>query len=74
MSPRETPRQAKVRRIALRFVSHPGAQEGPAIFNGWLVRFGLEVWQAARRQTIREMAMTKRARGRLAERARKAGL
>jgi hypothetical protein len=54
---RETPRQAKVRRMAARFVEDrlpPGmtpAHEARTV----LATFGLEVWEAARRQFKREM-------------------
>jgi hypothetical protein len=73
VTPRETPRQAKVRRMAARFTDEQVFHEHPGFIRAHLVQFGLAVWQAARRQTIRELG-SKRSRTRLAERARKAGL
>jgi hypothetical protein len=80
VTPRETPRQAKVRRMAARYEARwPGTKDGDLgsidVALRWLERFGLEVWQAARRQTIRELGARRPSpRARLVERARKAGL
>lgn len=75
MTKKETPRQAKVRRMAARFAERhgmPGLWLGSA--DGDRLRaFGLEVWAAARREARREGALHYRSRAHVVQAIRRAG-